>query len=100
MAAVVCEMHMDSCCFWNAVVGEELPCQREPTNTVDRYAVAVLSSGRVVAHLLKKISRICSLFLENIGDIHCITCTVHSNHRYSAELPQGGLEILVSRQEK
>ena len=28
--------------IWTAGIGEELLCEREPTNAVDRYAVAVV----------------------------------------------------------
>ena len=28
--------------IWDASIGEELSCQREPSNGVDRYAVAVI----------------------------------------------------------
>ena len=34
--------------IWTAVIGEELPCSREPTNSSDRYAVGVLKDGAVV----------------------------------------------------
>ena len=47
---------------WDAAIGEELDCQREPSNANDRYAVAVVKSGVVVGHLPKKLSRIYSLF--------------------------------------
>ena len=42
--------------IWTAVVGEELPCAREPTNTKDRYAVGVLKDDTIVGHLPKNIS--------------------------------------------
>ena len=76
--------------IWTAAIGESLCCIREPTNTIDRYAVAVIRSGLVVGHLPKKISRVCSLFLMRGGTIYCI---VTNTRRYSADLPQGGLEI-------
>ena len=62
----------------------------EPTNTIDQYTVAVIRSGLVVGHLPKKISRVCSLFLRRGGTIYCI---VTNTRRYSADFPQGGLEI-------
>ena len=42
--------------IWTAVVGEELPCAREATNTKDRYAVGVLKDDTIVGHLPKNIS--------------------------------------------
>ena len=76
---------------WIAVLGEELNCYREIGNVVDRYAVAVTKdSGETVGHLPKKISRICSLFLQQ-G--YALTATVTGRRRYSSDLIQGGLEI-------
>ena len=76
--------------IWEATLGENLECQRENRNIHDIDAVAVLRSGVVVAHVPKKISSICSLFLQHGGSIHCI---VTGTKRYSADLEQGGLEI-------
>ena len=75
---------------WVAVIGEDLSCEREPLNHVDRYAVAVLKDDTVVGHIPKKISRICSLFIARGGTI---VCTPMGGRRYSTDLPQGGLEI-------
>ena len=36
---------------WNAIVGENLPCVAEPSNTADRYAVAVTKNGTIVGHV-------------------------------------------------
>ena len=62
----VCERN--SCVFgyhiykdiWDAVIGEELLCEREPDNRSDRYAVAIKKDGIIP----RKISRACSLFLR------------------------------------
>ena len=50
---------------WTAVLGEELLCERETGNVVDRYTVALKKpgSGVIVDHLPKKISRCCSMFI-------------------------------------
>jgi len=72
-------------------VGEELPCAREVGNAKDRYAVSVLRDLHVVGHLPQNISRICSLFILRCGTI---TCIVNGHRRYSADLPQGGVEVL------
>ena len=76
--------------IWDASIGEELACQREPSNGVDRYAVVVIKDDAVVGHLPKKMARIYSLFLRRGG---VIRCRVAGRRRYSADLPQGGLEI-------
>ena len=75
---------------WEAAVGEVLACEREPRNAEDKYAVAVKKDGTIVGHLPRKVSRVCSLFLRRGGHIRC---TVTGRRSYSADLPQGGLEI-------
>ena len=77
---------------WTAVLGEELLCDREPSNVVDRYAVAAKKpgAGLIVGHLPKKISRHCSMFILRGGTIRA---TVTGRRRYSSDLAQGGLEI-------
>ena len=77
---------------WDAVVGEELECERERRNNYDRYAVAVKRNGDVVGHLPRKFSRICALFIKRGGLISC-TATGSRSRRCSADLQQGGLEI-------
>ena len=73
-----------------AVIGEDLSCEREPLNHVNSYTVAVLKDDTVVRHIPKMISRISSLFIARGGTI---VCTPMGGRRYSADLPQGGLEI-------
>ena len=53
--------------IWNAVLGEQLQCQRETDNSHDIFAVAVVRSGVVVGHVPRKISSVCSLFLRRGG---------------------------------
>lgn len=79
--------------IWTAAVGEVVVCSREQTNAADRYAVAVTKDEVVVGHLPRKISKLCSLFLRRGGSMHC---TVTGRRRYSADLPQGGLEVPCS----
>ena len=75
---------------WDAVIGEELQCERELANERDRYAVAARKDGTIIGHLPRAISRVCSLFLRRGNSI---TCHVTGHRRYSADLPQGGLEV-------
>ena len=93
------ELRVESCIcgyhvykeMWIAVFGEELYAERELGNVVDRYVIAVKKdSGETVGHLPKKISRMCSMFIQEGGEI---MCTVIGNRRYSSDLVQGGLEI-------
>ena len=80
--------------IWTAVLGEVLITERELHNVADCYAVAVKKhSGETVGHLPRKISRLCSMFIDQGGDI---TCVVTGNRRYSSDLAQGGLEIPCS----
>ena len=75
---------------WSPSLEEQLACLREDGNDKDRYAVAVLRHGRVVGHIPRRISAACSLFIERNGRIHC---RITGTRQYSADLPQGGLEI-------
>ena len=50
---------------WAATVGEVLVCKREPKNSSDLYVVAVKNEGTIIEHLLRKLSRVCSLFLRH-----------------------------------
>ena len=70
---------------WTAVLGEELLCEREPSNVVDRYAVAVKKhgSGVIVGHLPKKISRLCSMLILRGRDI---MATVTGQQQYLSDL--------------
>ena len=76
--------------IWDADLGEQLPCQREPINSKDPFAVAVVKSHVTVGHIPRKISSICSMFLRHGGTINC---RVTASRRYSRDLPQGGLEV-------
>ena len=75
---------------WEAVIGEQLTCERDTTNHHDRFAVAVMKLDAIVGHLPKRISSVCSLFLRRGGSIRCV---IIGNRRYSKDLPQGGLEL-------
>ena len=73
--------------IWGAAIGEVLDCDREPDNAVDHYAV---KDGDIVGHLPRTISRACSLFIRRGGTVRC---RVTGPRKYSADLPQGGMEI-------
>ena len=53
--------------IWFAAIREVLSREREPTNSQDRYAVAVKKNGTVIGHLPQKASRVCLLFLRRGG---------------------------------
>ena len=76
------------------VHGEELNCTRDIGNSHDPMAVAILKeidgATVTVGHVPRRISALCSVFIRRGGTIRCI---VNGDRRYSADLPQGGLEI-------
>ena len=92
----VCERNSCVCGYhiykdvWDVVIEEELQCKRELDNVSDIYAVAVKKDGTIIGHLPWNISRACLLFFRR-GNF--ITCRVTGHRRYSADLPQGGLEV-------
>ena len=71
-------------------MGKKLVCVIDPSNSLESYAIAVEKDGTITGHLPWKVSRVSNLFLKR-GDR--INCTVTGGCRYSADLPQGGLEI-------
>ena len=76
------------------VDGKELECKCEIGNSHDTHAVAVRKvidgEEKTVGHVPRRLSAICSLFIRRGG---AINCRVNGHRRYSADLPQGGLEI-------
>ena len=76
--------------IWTPTLGEELQCVTEDSNDKDPYAVAVMKRDDIVGHVPRRISAACSLFLRRGGMIDCI---ITASRRFSADLPQGGLEV-------
>ena len=55
--------------IWNPLVGETLKCKQEPSNEVDKNAVAIIRSDSweketIVGHVPQNISKTCSMFLK------------------------------------
>ena len=75
---------------WKPFIEEKLCCMRKLSNSQDPFAVAVMKGLIIVGHVPRKISSICSMFICKGGSI---TCEVVALRRYSADLPQCGLEI-------
>ena len=73
--------------IWTPELGEY---ERELTNINNRYAVAVMKGDVIVGHLPRAQSKIYSLFLLRNSTIDFIFIGSIS---YSADLPQGGLEV-------
>ena len=76
------------------VIEDQLLCEREIGNSHDPMSVAVKKQidgeNTVVGHVPRRISPLCSVFIRRGGSI---TCIVNGPRRYSADLPQGGLEL-------
>ena len=78
--------------IWTLFIGETLSSSRETSNLHDPFAVKVLKTDEIVGHLPKRISSTCSIFSRKRGTI---TCTVNGERRYSRDLTQGGLDVLI-----
>ena len=55
--------------IWNPFVGKTLKCRQEPSNKVDKNAVAIIRSGlwekeTIVGHVPQNFSKTCSMFLK------------------------------------
>ena len=55
------------------------------------YAVAIKRRSEVIGHVPRKISAMCSLFMQRRGSVICRIIDIH--HQYSSDLLQGGLQI-------
>ena len=93
------EFSVDSCIrghhiskeFWTPSIDQQLFCEKEEGNPHDPYAVAVLGvDNTVLGHVPRQVSAGCFLFLQQNGRI---TCKVSGPRQFSADLPQGGLEV-------
>ena len=73
-----------------AAVGKTLICRKECGNIHDVYAVAVVEGVVIIGHMPRAILAVCYLFIEKGGTI---SCEITGSHRYSSDLPQGGLEL-------
>ena len=81
--------------IWSSpYVGEELECRREPGNSHDPHAVAMMKvisrASAVVGHVPFDISSICSIFIRRGGSI---ISHVTGSRCYSSDLEKGCLEI-------
>ena len=55
--------------IWNPLVGETLKCRKEPSNEMDKNAVAIIrydwwEKEIIVGHVPQNISKTCSIFLK------------------------------------
>ena len=81
--------------IWEPLLSECLKCMKEPTNAVDKNAVAVvrtnsISKDVVVGHVPKNISMVLSMFLSlPRGTLNIVVTGKHVNHGagYGLEIP-------------
>lgn len=80
--------------IWTAEIGETLVTKPEFGNSHDPYALAVVDNNNIiVGHLPRNIAALCHLFLR--GN-ETIIVQITGKRRFSADLPQGGLELPCS----
>lgn len=80
--------------IWTAEIGETLVTKPEFGNSHDPYALAVVDNNNIiVGHLPRNIAALCHLFLH--GN-ETIIVQITGKRRFSADLPQGGLELPCS----
>ena len=77
--------------IWIPATGEVLSCKGEDGNIMDPYAIAIMKGSEIIGHVPRKISAACYLFIQKGGILTCII--TDSNHQYSSDLLQGGLQI-------
>ena len=81
--------------IWNPVIGELLKCKREPTNEVDKHAVAIMCSDSlvkesVVGHIPHNISKFSSMFLtipSTAIEVEVLGKRVNRGSGYGLEIP-------------
>ena len=75
---------------WLPFVGEVLELEKEPSNSVDRYAVAVTKNGTVVGHVPRNFSTLFFHFLtrsQNKGVAEVTGTKVNRGAGYGLEVP-------------
>ena len=80
--------------IWNPVIGEILKCKREPTNEVDKHAVAIICSDSlgkesVVGHIPHNISNFSSMILtipSTTIEVEVLGKRVNRGSRYGLEI--------------
>ena len=94
ISSAVRGFHVYKTIWENPALGEELRCRREVGNSHDPLSVAVIKQihgeDTNVGHVPRRISALCNAFIRRGGIIRCI---VDGSRRFSADLPQGGLEV-------
>ena len=80
---------------WTPVIGEGLTCQCELGNLGDPFAVSVLKGTDIIDHVPRKISRICSIFLQTGGTIDCILIRNKQYSRFGSGWFRGAIQAEI-----
>ena len=73
--------------IFTPAIGKILQSRREPDNSYDSFAVAIIEDDINVGHVLWNISVVCNLFLRKGGTISCV---VTGRRQYSRDLEKVG----------
>ena len=76
--------------IWSPRIGEVLPLEREPDNSEDKFAVAIVRRSRVVGHLPFNLAPVASAFLRrgvNKGLVEVTGTKVNRGAGYGLEIP-------------
>ena len=81
--------------IWNPVIEEILKCKREPTNEIDKHAVAIMCSDSlgnesVIGHIPHNISKFSSMFLiipSTVIEVEVLGKRVNCGSGYGLEIP-------------
>ena len=81
--------------IWSPLIGEILNCKREPSNEVDKYAVAIIrkdswENESIVGHVPENISKCCSMFLtipNTAIEVQVVGKRVNRGGGYGLEIP-------------
>ena len=76
--------------IFTPTIGKILQSRREPDNSYDSFAVAIIENDTIVGHVPRNISVPCDLFLKKGGTISCV---IIGPRQYSRDLEKGGLDI-------
>ena len=76
--------------IFTPTIGKILQSRREPDNSYDSFAVAIIENDTIVRHVPRNISVLCDLFLKKGGTISCV---ITGPRQYSRDLEKGGLDV-------
>ena len=93
--SAICGYHVYKDIWPSPVAEEQLQCEQEVGNSHDPMSVTIKKliggASTIIGHVPRRISPLCSVFIRRGGSI---TRIVDGTRRYSADLLQGGLELL------